>query len=341
MVSFFSDFFYIVSIIIQSPTDSFHQNTTPQRMFSMNKKILIATDGSTYSNQALVYAAKMFGDRQEIGFHLLNCTALNHGALPEPADNQHSLFPASAENDGRRSSADTCLNQAKERLCRSGITADRVTTSVVAAGNIARAIQGEAERLLVDCIVIARRGIGFVGEMLLGSVSADLFRKCHQIPLWIIDGEVTSKNILISVDGSCHSLMAVDHLAHILSGREDIKIFLYHFKKFFQSKARLREQLHPKWDENWCKTYLTGENSIYDAPLQLLREADIPEDQVTILPESKHINESSSMISQARRHHCGTIVMGRPRAGMTRSIWGEVASRTIKNTQNMTLWIVG
>jgi nucleotide-binding universal stress UspA family protein len=135
--------------------------------------------------------------------------------------------------------------------------------------------------------------------------------------------------------------MAVDHLAHIVSGREDIQIFLYHFKRFFQGKAGLQEQLHPKWDEDWCKTYLTGNNSIYDAPLQLLREADIPEGRVTILPESKHIDESSSMINQARRHQCGTIVMGRPRAGMTRSIWGEVASRTIKNTQNMTLWIVG
>jgi nucleotide-binding universal stress UspA family protein len=307
----------------------------------MNKKILIATDGSTYSNQALVYAAKMFKDRQEISFHLLNCTAPSHGALPEPVNNQSSLFPTSEENNNRCKAANTCLKQAKERLCRLGITADRITSTVVATDNIARAIQGEAEHQLVDCIVIARRGIGFVGEMLLGSVSADLFRKCHQIPLWIIDGEVTSKNILISVDGSCHSLMAVDHLAHILSGRGDIQIFLYHFTNFFQSKAGLREQLHPKWDEDWCKTYLTGKNEIYDAPLQLLREADIPEGQVTILPESKHIDESSSMISQARRHQCGTIVMGRPRAGMTRSIWGEVASRTIKNTQNMTLWIVG
>ena len=307
----------------------------------MNKKILIATDGSTYSNQALVYAARMFGDRQDISFHLLNCTPPNHDALPEPLDSQHSLFPTSAATDGRRNSANSCLQQAKERLCRLGITADRITSSVAAAGNIARAIQGEAERLLVDCIVIARRGIGFVGEMLLGSVSADLFRKCHQIPLWIIDGEVTSKNILISVDGSCHSLMAVDHLAHILSGREDIQIFLYHFKRFFQGKAGLRKQLHPKWDEDWCKTYLTGKSSIYDAPLQLLRETGIPESRVTILPESTHIDESSSMIGQARRHQCGTIVMGRRRAGMTRSIWGEVASRTIKNTQNMTLWIVG
>jgi nucleotide-binding universal stress UspA family protein len=100
---------------------------------------------------------------------------------------------------------------------------------------------------MVDSVLITRRGIGFVGEMLMGSVSADLFRKCHGIPLWIIDGEVTSKNILVAVDGSCHSLMAVDHLAHILSGIADVRIFLYHSLRLFQTKVEKRELLHPKW----------------------------------------------------------------------------------------------
>jgi nucleotide-binding universal stress UspA family protein len=307
----------------------------------MQKKILIATDGSSCSNQALVYAARLFVDRQDTTFHLLNCTSQGHGALPEPADSHNSLFPSSTENETRCNAANSCLNQAKERLYRSGITADCVSSSVVTAGNIAQAIQGAAEHLLVDCILIARRGIGFVGEMLLGSVSADLFRKCHQIPLWIIDGEVTSNNILIALDGSCNSLMAVDHLAHILSGREDVRIFLYHCQRIFHNKSGLREQLHPKWDEDWCNTYLTGKKDIYDAPLQLLREANIPENQVTILPETAHIDKSSSIIGQARRHQCGTIVMGRGRAGIKRRIWGEVTTRTINHTQNMALWVVG
>jgi nucleotide-binding universal stress UspA family protein len=307
----------------------------------MNKQILIATDGSTYSNQALVYAAKLFGDQPEVTFRLLNCISPSHVPLPEPEDSRNSLFPSSVETDLKHNAANSCLNHAKEHLYRLGITADRITSSVIAAGNIAQAIQIEAEHLMVDSILIARRGIGFVGEMLLGSVSADLFRKCHQIPLWIIDGEVTSKNILVYVDGSCHSLMAVDHLAHILSGRKDIQIFLYHCQRLFQSKAEKRGALHPKWTEDWCSLYLTGSNAMYDAPCQLLREADIPDNMITILPEKTNIDESGSIISQARIHHCGTIVMGRLRAGMARGIWGEVATRTIKNTQDMVLWIVG
>jgi nucleotide-binding universal stress UspA family protein len=308
----------------------------------MKKQILIATDGSTYSNQALVYAVRLFGDQPEVTFHLLNCISPTQSPLPEPEDGKNSLFPNSAENVIRHSAADRCLKLAKERLHRLGIAADRITTAVITAGNIALAIQREAEHRIVDCILIARRGIGFVGEMLLGSVSADLFRKCHQTPLWIIDGEITSKNILVYVDGSCHSLMAVDHITHILSGRQDIQIFFYHCRKFFRNKPEKRGALHPKWTEDWCNAYLTGSNAIYDAPCQLLREADIPDYQITILPEKANFDESGSIINQARKHHCGTIVMGRLRAGMARGIWArEVANRTIKNTQDMALWIVG
>ncbi|MDR3629821.1 MAG: universal stress protein [Desulfocapsaceae bacterium] len=309
----------------------------------MIRQILIATDGSTFSNQALIYAARLFGGQPEITFHLLNCTPPGHGSLPEPADSQNTLFPSSTEGVSKSIAANSCLRQAKERLCRLGIAAERITASVVSAGRIAQAIQNEAERLLVDCILVARRGIGFVGEMLLGSVSADLFKKCHLIPLWIIDGETVANNVLISVDGTCQSLMAVDHAAHILSARDDIQIFLFYSRPLFQRKAEFKkEQTHPRWGKQWCETYLKGENAILDGPRQLLLEADIPSDRITLLPMTTHIDGSSSIISRARQHHCGTIVMGRvSRAMMRQQLWGQTADRTIKNTQNMALWVVG
>jgi len=307
----------------------------------MYKKIVIATDGSSCSNQALAYIAMLFAGRPEFTFHLVNCVRESHGALPEPIDDKNTLFPGSEVDEERSVVTNSCLRLARERLIRAGIHSERIKSSVIAAGSISKAIQAEAEHLLVDAVLVARRGIGFVGEMLLGSVSADLFKKCHQVPLWIIDGEITKKDILLSVDGSSHSLMAADHLGYILSGRQDIQIFLYHCRRFFQSKEQCDcEQLYPRWDEHWCKTYLMGDNPIYDGPVQLLFEAGIPKARITVLPEATRIDSSSSIINQARRHQCGTIVMGRRRPGLVRGIWGEVAGKTIKNTQDMALWIV-
>ncbi len=308
----------------------------------MYKQILIATDGSGSSNTALAYISMLFAGRPEFTFHLVHCVKESQGALPAPIDDKNTLFPGSENDEERSAATNSCLRNARERLVRYGIPAERIKSSVIAAGSISRAIQAEAEYLLVDAVLIARKGIGFMGEMLLGSVSADLFKRCHQVPLWIIDGEVKHRDILLYVDGSSHSLMAADHLGYILSGRQNIRIFLYHCRRFFEPKIEYdHKELSPRWDEHWCKTYLMGENPTYDGPCQLLFEAGIPKSQITVLPEATKIDSSSSIINQARRHQCGTIVMGRRFPGMVRGIWGEVASKTIKHTQNMSLWIVG
>jgi len=308
----------------------------------MFKQILIATDGSSCSDHALSYTTMLFAGRPEFTLHLVNCVRESHGALPEPIDDKNTLFPGSEHNEERSAVTNNCLRLARERLIRVGVPDERIKSSVIAAGSVSRAIQAEAEDLLVDAVLIARKGLGFVGEMLLGSVSADLFKKCHQIPLWIIDGEVKKRDILLSVDGSYHSLMAADHLGYILSGRQDIQIVLYHCRRFFEKKVENDlEQVHARWGEHWCKTYLMGDNPTYEGPRQVLFEAGIPKNRITILPKATRIDSSSSIINQARRHQCGTIVMGRRLPGMVRGIWGEVASKTIKHTQNMALWIVG
>ncbi len=94
-------------------------------------------------------------------------------------------------------------------------------------------------------------------------------------------------------------------------------------------------------DKAWVNAYLAGKGCLFDGPAQVLLDANIPKKMITILPETANIEESTSIISHARKNNCGTIVMGRRRAGMARGIFGEVANRTILRTQNMALWLIG
>ena len=58
----------------------------------MNKEILVAIDGSVYSNQALSYLTTLFKDQEDIHFHL--CTMLTAGTsvMPSVADSKNSLI---------------------------------------------------------------------------------------------------------------------------------------------------------------------------------------------------------------------------------------------------------
>ncbi len=311
-------------------------------MSLMNKNILIAIDGSACSYMALVYAADLFKNDQDVNFHLLNCTSHSSTSIIESLDTNNTLFPEDPESGTIKEKANTYLTQAVRKLELQGIDTDRISLSTAPSQNIAYTITREAEIRIVDSILISRRGLGFVGEMLFGSVSASLFQKCHSTPLWIIDGEIKDNNFLISVDGTPTSMLAVEHLSHIFANREDIHFFLFHCHRFLTPDVHCSlEPFYKNWDKTWVDRHLSGKGCLFNGPIQLLLEANIPQNMITVLPESTNVEESLSIISHARNNKCGTIVMGRRKAGMAKGIFGEVASRTILQTQNMALWLIG
>lgn len=263
--------------------------------------------------------------------------------MPTVADSKNSLIPSSGTQTKKEISARRYLHKATEILTESGIKPERIETSIKPSGYaIAAGIQQTAASKMMDSIVVGRRGLNGVSEMLMGSVSTSLFRKHHTTPLWIIDGEIEAEDFLVPVDGSPHSLMAIDHLCHILNKRTDIRICFYHCSALFGKTTQYKpEQFYHKWDKEWCDTHLNGGDSLFNGPRQLLLEAGIPEKQIKILPQTSDIEEAHGIIRQAKKQNCGTIVMGRRGAGVAKGLFGGVSDRTIKNVQDMALWVVG
>jgi nucleotide-binding universal stress UspA family protein len=308
----------------------------------MEKTILIAVDGSIYSSQSLEYTSHLFASNPDVHFHLMTCISGSMSMIPEAIDSHNSLLPEAPDMGGKRQTAHHYLQQATSKLIRMGIAAERIHSSTEPSGqDIAAAIQRKAEHLQTDSILVGRRGLNALSEMLMGSVSATLLKKCHQIPLWIIDGEVQNLKFLAPVDGSLPSLLAIDHLAHIMEGRQDITIFLFHCHRFLEKKvAVILEPFYPVWGREWCETHLTGDN-IFQGPVQILLEAGIPQSHIVILPEASDLEAARSIIRQAHKHQCGTIVIGRRGDGTTKGILGGVSDRTVKNAQDIALWVVG
>ncbi len=309
----------------------------------MEKKILIAVDGSVYSNQSLIYAASLFKNQTEVSFHIMSCILSGGSAIPEPIDRRKSLLPDSPGLGKKQSKVGRYLKKAEEKLQRLGVDAERISTSSHASGiNIAATIQHEAEKLLVDGLLVGRRGLDPMSQALLGSVSSGLFKKCHAIPLWIIDGEIQLKDFLVPVDGSLPCMLAIDHLTHILEGRTDIKIHLFHCDRFLGKKVICDPQkFYGRWDDDWCDKYLSGKSCLFHGPSILLRDCGIPEKNIIILPEAMDFEEAHGIIRHARKNGCGTVVLGRRGVGMAKGLFGGVSDRIIKNTQDMALWVVG
>lgn len=308
----------------------------------MNKKLLVAIDGSAYSSNSLDYLIRLFNNDHSISVHLFSVVSAASGDQNWMFE-VDSLRKHSPATDRKKITAERYLRDAKTRLIRNGFDDDKVTFSTeITSTRIATSIHHEANRGIYDALVIGRRGIGKVGEMLLGSVSAHLVDTCHELPIWIIDGEITSSRFLLAVHCMPKSLLAADHLGFVVHGNREVEVMLYHSNIFLRREPKvLLEEFHQQWGKEWCDQYLDPDNYLFYAHAQVLKDNGVRKEGITQLPMKTELDASRDLIKQAKKHKCGTIVVGRRPRGSEKGIFGGVSDRTLGQAQNLALWLVG
>ena len=203
----------------------------------MEKKILLAVDGSIHSKHAIQYAVRMSSVVRDF-----TCTLLH----VQPAISQFLLDEARTDFKAqdelkkviRRNAEDAqgMLEKYKAQMVRMGIADKRidVVTQPRLLG-LARDILQRAQEGLYDAIVVGRRGLSRVQKAFMGSVTAKLAEHSRVIPVWMVDGDVTSTRIIVAVDGSEYSLRAVDHLSFMVGENPNISVTLFHVMPRFSN----------------------------------------------------------------------------------------------------------
>jgi len=308
----------------------------------MNKKILITIDGSVYSSYSLDYLIRLFKNDQFLSVHLLSVVS-SSGSDQSWMHDVDPLRPYPPAVDQRRRTAVKYLKDAQARLIRNGFNEPDITFSVqITSSSIANAIHQEADRGIYDGLLIGRRGMGMVGEMFFGSVSSYLVEQCHEVPLWIIDGNVNSKHFLLAVHSKPDSLMAADHLAYCMPENGNSKIYLYHSSALLGEKSKvLPEDFHDRWGKEWCDRYLDLDNNLYHAHRQILIDNGIHDDRILDLPVQTDLEASRDLLRQAKKNNCGTVVIGRRSKITSKGFFGGVSDRAMQQAQNIALWLVG
>ncbi|MEJ2689674.1 MAG: universal stress protein [Deltaproteobacteria bacterium] len=195
---------------------------------------------------------------------------------------------------------------------------------------------------LYDALVIGRRGIGKIEELFMGSVSASVLGKCHEVPIWIVDKQVKSDKFLVPVDGTINSLKAVDHLGYMLADHPRAEITLFHSSALFAARASTDPaDFHAQWGKEWCEKYLAGPDRLHMAPRQLLIEAGFDPARIYWQQASKGLEPARQIIRQALLDDFGTIVMGRRRDSSSGGLLKSVSNRVVFMADQVAIWIVG
>lgn len=311
----------------------------------MERKILVAVDGSHHSDNILRYIGGLFAEVPEIQFHLL--CIVSSASLPaagkEWLGEADLLNTMSREGRRRHQTATRYLGEAVRQLGRHAIDPQQVTTAVqLMRRGVAEDLLHEARKGLYDALLIGRRGLSKLEKVFMGSVSSSLLEKSHDVPIWMIDGEVDSTKVLVPVDGSVPSLRAVDHLAFILRGHPHAEITLFHSAAMLASRGIADpHDFKAQWGAEWCELHLSRPDSLFHAPEQILRENGFPETRLHRLHTHKGFSPSRQILRQALVDEFGTIVIGRRGPEVSKGLFKGVSDQVIAMAEGLAVWIVG
>ena len=308
----------------------------------MEKRILIAVDGSVYSRKAMEYAAGIGSIVKNIHYTLLNVHPKVSDYLVEDAKkDSQSLATLKKVIKKNQEESDRLLSESKKVMIKMGIGDDRIeTVSQKQTRGTAKAILDHGKKSLCDAIVLGRRGVSRLAESFMGSITNSVLEHTDNTPVWAIGGDVKPSKIMIAIDGSESSLRAVDHVSFILGDSPDSEITLLHVT------PRLRDYCAVDFGEEgdpMKEVILSGDKqcvgSFYIHARERFANAGMDESQIDIQEVTTTLNIGKTIVDEALKGGFSTVVVGRK--GMNNSFFmGSVSSRVLANAKDCAVWLV-
>jgi len=308
----------------------------------MNKKIMIGVDGSIHSKYAIMYAAELYKSLRDVSYSLIHIQPTISGYLADEAektaDGREKLEKVHQKN---HAAALELLSEYGEMLIRLGVkSADIDQVTQPRRQNVAGDLLDYAEKENVCALLVGRRGISYVTEMMLGSVTSELLTRTKLIPVWIVDNQVQSRSIVVAVDASPGSLRAVDYVSFVLAGSKFEKITFLHvihkLSDFYPIEAAEND-----WEiDTLIKTSdLKSIDDFYSRAVEFLQQAGYTRDDIEFKNFEHRWFIGKALAEEANNLNVGTIVIGKSDSGQADHI-GKVARYVINKTVNRAIWLV-
>jgi len=309
----------------------------------MEKKIIIGVDDSRHSKNAVQYAAGIYKPLKDIEFTLLHVQPTISQYLLDEAKKSSQAY-AELEKVNRKNSetANRLLEKYKEQMMLLGIAeADIQLKTEPRMLGVAKDILVFSQAGNFDALILGRRGLSGLGEVFLGSVSANVVDHSTNTPVWLVDEEGSSNDILVAVDGSENSLKAVDHLALMTAKNTDVKISFFHVTPrlkdfcpvdFEETGTEALEEIIRRGDKDCIDQFFAHAQ-------KRLNQAGIRESQIQVNVAEGVFRVGKAVLDEYRQGNFGTLVVGS--RGMNKKYFtGSVSRYLINEFSGGALWVV-
>jgi nucleotide-binding universal stress UspA family protein len=310
-------------------------------MARSTKMIVVAVDGSENALKTLDYLGLIYGAKPSLHIVLLHVLPTLPPILIADHDSQSKLRVLNVEKKSIQM-AERILLEAKSVLLKKGFKDDHIIV-VHRKKNfgIAKDICNFAVGKRADSMLISAKGRSRLEAFFSGGVANKILEYCRVCPIWIVEGKVKSKKVLIAMDSSENALRAVNHTGFMLSGT-DCQVTLFHSKRHLR-RFLPREIIEaaPELEELWKNKAGEQIAPYMKKAKEMLLEAGIPESQLKTKVVDGTRDAASDILKQARSNDYGTVVLGqRGHSGVKEFFMGSVTSKVFQDCGGMAVWIV-
>ncbi|WP_457570966.1 universal stress protein [Desulfovulcanus sp.] len=213
------------------------------------------------------------------------------------------------------------LNKARNMLLEYGFYAEQIKKDFqFKHTSTAQDIVYCAQSGLYDALLLGRRGISLLEELIEDSVSKQVLNQKTDCPFWICrKPEKNRQNILLCADGSPESLRVADHVGFIMQKQAEHRITIFHVQNNSSHDAT----------EIMNKTKEQIKNNNF--PEHLIEEKVV---------QGKNIGRT--ILNHALNNNYAVIAMGRTgghQSAISKLFMGSTSSYIFKNLDKVSLWI--
>ncbi len=316
---------------------------------TIQKKMLVLVDGSERTTQTVKYVKDFMPvdeNTRIVLFHVFSGIPAEYRELEKEATCVNAVHQLKNRKMEEKRNIQAYLEQAKNILIKGGFPEQSIEIKFHSLEKgVARDIIDEAKNGY-SAVVMRRRGMGAVRNIILGSIAVKLLQSLTFIPIIIVGQAPPFKKILLAVDASPASMKAVEFVASLLGG-QGYNVCIFHAIpglgaiKFDLAEVDERETLEVDMSDTCLETFKFKVARLFRDVKDMLMASGFESEKISEKILSGVHSRSDAIVKEAEDEGYGTIVVGRRGLSRVEAFFmGRVGHEVVYGGKNFTVWVV-
>ena len=316
---------------------------------TIQRKVLVLVDGSERAIQTINYVKDFMPldkDMRIVLFHVFSGIPEEYRELAQEPSFITVVDQLKNRETQEKRKLRACLEQAKNILISGGFSELSIEVKFHSLEKgVARDIIDEA-RNGYSAVVMRRRGMGALRNIILGSVAVKLLQSLTFIPIIIVGQAPPIKKILLAVDASPASMKAVEFVASLLGGH-GYEVCVFHaipgLGAINFELSEINKMGSPEVDmsDTCLEAFKLRVVQLFQDVKERLMASGFESEKITEKILSGVHSRSDAIVKEAGEGGYGAIVVGRRGLSKVEAFFmGRVGHEVVYKGKNFTVWVV-